>query len=240
MNYNKFLGKVRNIIITGATAGIGLAVAREFLERGHNVYICGRQPERLDAALNELSAEFDKDKVAGSLCDVRSLIEVEEMVAKANARFGQIDALINNAGIAFIAAFEDITPAQWQSIIDTNLTGVFNCCKAVLPWFKKLKTSDIVNLGSRSGRYAFAGGTGYNTTKFGLQGFTEALFLDLHKYGIRVSLVAPGTVATGLGGSKSEDWHLLPKDVAKVVGDVITSDARATVNWVEIRPARPQ
>jgi NADP-dependent 3-hydroxy acid dehydrogenase YdfG len=234
------LEKIRSIIVTGATAGIGLAVAREFLERGHNVFICGRQPERLDAALKELSVEFDKDKIAGSVCDVRSLIEVEEMVAKANARFGQIDTLINNAGIAFITAFEDITSTQWQGIIDTNLTGVFNCCKAVLPWFKKLKTSDIVNLGSRSGRYAFSGGTGYNTTKFGLQGFTEALFLDLHKYGIRVSLVAPGTVATGLGGAKSEDWHLSPKDVAKVVGDVITSNTRATVNWVEIRPTRPQ
>lgn len=232
--------KIRNAIVTGATAGIGLAVAREFLERGHNVYICGRQAERLANALADLSFEFGNERIAGSVCDVRHLASTEEMVAKAGARFGQIDTLINNAGIAFVTSFEDITPNQWQDIIDTNLTGVFNCCRAVLPWLKKVEGSDIVNLGSRSGRYSFRGGTGYNTTKFGLQGFTEALFLDLHHYGIRVSLVAPGTVATGLGDSTKEDWHLLPKDVAKVVGDVIASDARSAVNWVEIRPARPQ
>ena len=232
--------KIRNAIVTGGTAGIGLAVAREFLERGHNVYICGRQAGRLTTALASLTADFGNERIASSICDVRSLASVEEMVAMAGARFGQIDTLINNAGVAFVTAFEDFTPNQWQSIIDTNLTGVFNCCRAVLPWLKKAEGSDIVNLGSRSGRYSFRGGAGYNTTKFGLQGFTEALFLDLHQYGIRVSLVAPGTVATGLGGSTSEDWHLLPKDVAKVVGDVIASDARAAVNWVEIRPARPQ
>ncbi len=234
------LKKSRNAIVTGGTAGIGLAVAREFLERGHKVYICGRQAERLVTALAGLTADFGNERIVGSICDVRSLDSVEEMVAMAGARFGQIDTLINNAGVAFVTAFEDIAPDQWQSIMDTNLTGVFNCCRAVLPWLKKVEGSDIVNLGSRSGRYSFRGGTAYNTTKFGLQGFTEALFLDLHQYGIRVSLVAPGTVATGLGGSTGEDWHLLPKDIAKVVGDVIASDARAAVNWVEIRPARPQ
>lgn len=232
--------KPKNAIVTGGTAGIGLAIAREFLARGHNVYICGHQTERLNAALAGLTADFGNRNIGGSICDVRSLSSVQEMVALAGARFGQIDTLINNAGIAFVTAFEDITPSQWQDIIDTNLTGVFNCCHATLPWLKNAKNADIVNIGSRSGRYSFRGGTGYNTTKFGLQGFTEALFLDLHQYGIRVSLVAPGTVATGLSGSAPEDWHLLPEDVAKVVGDVVAADSRAAVNWVEIRPARPR
>jgi 3-oxoacyl-[acyl-carrier protein] reductase len=234
------INKPRNAIITGATAGIGLATAREFLDRGHNVYICGRQAERLANALTGLVADFGNERISGSICDVRSLTAVEEMVAIAGARFGRIDTLINNAGIGFVTAFEDITPDQWEEIIDTNLTGVFNCCRATLPWLKKSEGADIVNMGSRSGRYSFRGGVGYNATKFGLQGFTEALFLDLHQYGIRVSLVAPGTVATGFGGATEEDWHISPKDVAKVVGDIIASDARAAVNWVEIRPARPQ
>ena len=236
----KILKQIRNAIVTGGTTGIGFAIAREFLVRGHNVYICGRQAGKLDAALKELCADFGKDRIAGSQCDVRSIIQVEEMVEKAGLHLGKIDTLINNAGVGYITPFEDMTGDQWQSIINTNLTGVFNCCKAVLPWLKKMETSDIVNLGSRAGRYAFAGGTGYNTTKFGLQGFTEALFLDLNKYGIRVSLVAPGTVATGMTEQISEEWHLLPIDVAKVVGDVIASDSRAAVNWVEIRPAKPR
>jgi len=229
----------RNAIITGSTAGIGLAVARELLERGHNVFICGRSEERLITSLNSLIAEYGPEKVDGTTCDVRVLESVKEMVVCAGDKFGQIDMLVNNAGIAFIKDFEDVSPDEWQSIIDTNLTGIYNCCHAVLPWLKQVGLSDIVNIGSRSGRYSFRGGIGYNTTKFGLQGFTEALFLDLHQYGIRVSLVAPGTVATGLGGTKTEKWHLTPEDVAKVVGDVISSDARAAVNWVEIRPAHP-
>lgn len=234
------LKKSRNAIITGATSGIGFAVAREFLERGHNVFICGRKEERLTNALNNLITDFGNKHIAGSICDVRSLPTVEKMIAMAGECFGKIDCLINNAGIGFVTTFEDITPDQWQDIINTNLTGVFNCCHAVLPWLKKAGTSDIVNLGSRAGRYSFAGGTGYNTTKFGLQGFTEALFLDLHQYGIRVSLVAPGTVMTDLISSKPQDWHLAPKDIAKVIGDIIAIDSRAAVNWVEIRPARPQ
>lgn len=231
--------RTRTVVVTGGTAGIGLAIARELLERGHNVYICGRQSEKLVCALFDLISIFGNKRIAGSICDVRSLVAVEEMVAKAAECFGGIDTLINNAGVAFIKEFEDIRPDQWAEIIDTNLTGVYNCCRAALPWLKK-EGGDIVNIGSRSGRYSFRGGAGYNATKFGLQGFTEALFLDLHQYGVRVSLVAPGTVATGLGGTTKEDWQLSPKDVATVVGNVIESDLRATVNWVEIRPARPQ
>tara|TARA_B110000967_G_C18817195_1_gene526751 strand:- start:323 stop:1033 length:711 start_codon:yes stop_codon:yes gene_type:complete len=232
--------KSRNAIITGSTKGIGLAIAREFLERGHNVYICGRDETNLDIALKDLSALFGSEKVRGSICDVRSLKSVEEMIKKSVGHFGSIDVLVNNAGIGFVTPFEEITPDQWAEIIDVNLTGVYNCCRATLPWLKDNKISDIVNLGSRSGRYAYAGGTGYNTTKFGLQGFTEALFLDLNQYGVRVSLVAPGIVATGFGGSEPQDWFLSPGDVAKVVADIIASDSRANVNWVEIRPSRPQ
>ena len=161
------------------------------------------------------------------------------MVAAAKEQFGRIDAIVNSAGIAFITPFDEMTPEKWRDIVDTNLTGVFNCCHAVLPLLRQAGNADIVNLGSRAGRYAFQGGVGYNTTKFGLQGFTEALFLDLHSDGIRVSLVAPGTVATGLGGTPPADWHLQPEDVAKVIVDLLEADPRACLNWIEIRPAQP-
>jgi NAD(P)-dependent dehydrogenase (short-subunit alcohol dehydrogenase family) len=228
----------RTAIVTGGTAGIGFAVAEALLMRGHSAFICGRDTNRLDGALHRLG-ELKKSRMGGAPCDVRSLSSVEIMVTAAERRIGKIDTLINCAGMAFITPFEDITSEQWCDIIATNLTGVFNCCKAVLPLLRRAARGDIVNLGSRSGRYAFRGGAGYNTTKFGLQGFTEALFLDLNVHGIRVSLVAPGTVATSLMDTPSEDWHLQPSDVAKVVVDLLEADARAAINWVEIRPARP-
>ena len=218
--------KSRNAIITGSTKGIGLAIAREFLERGHNVYICGRDETNLDIALKDLSALFGSEKVRGSICDVRSLKSVEEMIKKSVGHFGSIDVLVNNAGIGFVTPFEEITPDQWAEIIDVNLTGVYNCCRATLPWLKDNKISDIVNLGSRSGRYAYAGGAGYNTTKFGLQGFTEALFLDLNQYGVRVSLVAPGIVATGFGGSDPQE------NTIKVLNGVVNSISRLNIRVI--------
>lgn len=229
---------MRTAIVTGGTAGIGLSVAESLLRRGHSAFICGRDDRRLADALRRLESH-GKDRVDGAVCDVRVLASVESMVAAANRRYGRIDALVNCAGIGFTTPFEELTPEQWRDIIDSNLTGTYHCCRAVVPLLKLAGGGDIVNLGSRSGRYAFPGGVGYNTTKFGIQGFTEALFLDLHRYGIRVSLVAPGTVATGFGGTSPEPWHLQPADVGEVVVQVMEADPRAAMNWVEMRPARP-
>jgi NAD(P)-dependent dehydrogenase (short-subunit alcohol dehydrogenase family) len=233
----------RSIIVTGATAGIGFAIARGLLDRGHSVFICGPDAQRLRDALDKLSTNTEPGRIGGTVCDVRDLNAAVQMVDLARRKFGGIDGLVNNAGVAFIKDFDEITPAMWADIIDTNLTGVFNCCHAALPALKegaaRTGVADIVNIGSRSGRYAFRGGSAYNTTKFGLQGMTEAMFLDLHRFGIRVGLVAPGTVSTGLGGTEPADWHLRPEDVAKVVAEMIGADPGACINWIEIRPARP-
>ena len=229
---------MRTAIVTGGTAGIGLAVARALLQRGDAAFVCARDSRRLADALSSL-ASHGRDRLAGMVCDVRDASSVEAMVDAAGDRFERVDALINAAGVGTIAPIDGLTPEAWQNMIDTNLTGVFNCCRATLPLLTAAGQADIVNLGSRAGRYAFQGGVGYNTTKFGLQGFTEALFLDLHPRGIRVSLVAPGTVATGLAGVAPQDWHLDADDVAQAVLHVLDADFRAAINWVEIRPARP-
>ena len=232
----------RRVIVTGGTAGIGLAIARLLLARGDRVFVCGSNPTRLDAALADLRGGVGSERIDGSPCDVRDLSAVEAMVDAAQRHLDEIDVLVNNAGIAFVTEFEQITPAMWADIVATNLTGAFNCCRAALPALKAAAAAqgvaDIVNVGSRSGRYAFRGGVGYNTTKFGLQGFTEAMFLDVNRFGIRVALVAPGTVATGLGGMAPADWHLDADDVARAVATVIDADPRACVNWVELRPAQ--
>jgi 3-oxoacyl-[acyl-carrier protein] reductase len=233
----------RRVVVTGGTAGIGLAITRRLLSEGHGVFICGRNSGRLESAIAKLSAEFKSARVDGATCDVRELASVQSMIAAAQRHLGGIDCLVNNAGTAFIKEFGEILPEMWSEIVDTNLTGVFNCCHAVLPWLKKAGSGgqpvDIVNIGSRSGRYSFRGGVGYNTTKFGLQGLTEAMFLDLNQYGIRVGLVAPGSVGTGFAGVAPVEWHLRPEDVGDAVFAMISAKPGACVNWVEIRPARP-
>ena len=233
----------RRIVVTGGTAGIGLAIARRLWIAGHAVFICGRDPHRLATALRGLSGDPSRRDATGIACDVRDLDDVKKMIARAGESLGGLDGLVNSAGIAFIKDFEQIEPAMWSQIVDTNLTGVFNCCHAALPALKSAAAErrpvDIINVGSRSGRYSFRGGVGYNATKFGLMGMTEALFLDLSPHGIRVGLVAPGTVATGLGGTAPADWHLQPDDVAHAVEAMLSADARSSLNWVELRPARP-
>jgi NAD(P)-dependent dehydrogenase (short-subunit alcohol dehydrogenase family) len=233
---------MRRVVVTGGTAGIGLAIARRLRADGNAVFICGRDPSRLDAALQDLERQLVAAPVGGAVCDVRELSQVQDMMAAAARRIGGLDGLVNNAGSAFIREFSEITPSMWSDIIATNLTGVFNCCHAALGALKEAGehgAADIVNVGSRSGRYAFRGGVGYNTTKFGLQGLTEAMFLDLCRFNIRVGLVAPGTVSTGLGGTAAAEWHLRPEDVAEAVAAMIGARIGAALNWVELRPARP-
>lgn len=232
----------RRIVVTGGTTGIGLAIAHRLRRDGHGVFICGREATRLDAAIAELKRQASPAPVGGAVCDVRDLRSVEGMVQSARTFLGGLDGLVNNAGTAFVREFDEITPQMWSDIVATNLTGVYNCCHAALAALKdagKQGVADIVNIGSRSGRYAFRGGVGYNTTKFGLQGLTEAMFLDLNRFNIRVGLVAPGTVATGLGGTAPADWQLQPEDVGAAVAVMIGARDGASLNWVELRPARP-
>ncbi|USG60283.1 SDR family NAD(P)-dependent oxidoreductase [Sneathiella marina] len=226
----------RRVLVTGGTAGIGFATAQLLAKKGHKVFICGRDQSRVDAAIGKLRS-FTKDEfVAGSACDIRQFSEVENMMRLVEENFGGLDILVNNAGIGTIASIEDLAPEDWHEMLDVNLTGTFNCTKVALPLLKKSTHANIINLGSRAGRYAFEGGTAYNSTKFGLQGFTEALFLDLHKYEIGVSLIAPGTVATGFAGIEEEDWQLQPDDIAKIIVDQLSNHKRANANWIEIRP----
>jgi len=223
------------VIITGGTDGIGLATARLLLGKGYKVFICGRSQNKLNNALSDLKC-INVDLVDGVSCDVSEFMGASSMFAEAKSFMGGVDTLINNAGIGLVASLEDLSPDEWNSMIATNLTGVFNCCKVAIDDLKKSKNANIINLGSRAGRYAFAGGIAYCATKAGLQGFSEALFLDLSKYGIGVSLVAPGTVATGWSDVEEKNYFLHPDDVAKVIVDILSNNFRANVNWVELRP----
>ncbi|WP_169543607.1 SDR family NAD(P)-dependent oxidoreductase [Sneathiella aquimaris] len=229
-----------NCVVTGGSAGIGFATADHLLAEGHSVFICARTAANLENALKTLQDKHAKAVLHGAVCDIRRYEDVTKMMAEAASAMGQIDVLVNNAGVGKIASIIDLSIDDWQAMIDTNLTGVFNCSKAALPELMKSNNAHIINLGSRSGRYAFAGGTAYSATKSGIQGFTEALFLDLGQHSISVSLVAPGTVATEFADVEKQDWQIQPEDIALVIGNILNTPKRANINWVEIRPGLPR
>ncbi len=229
-------------IVTGSTKGIGRAIAQRLLESGAKVIVCSRSEKNVNQCVSELAARAG-DRIAGTACDVSSLEQVERLATFAAARFGGIDILINNAAVGLFADVSEITPEQWRQVIDTNLTGVFYCCHQVIPHLKKRGGGYIINISSLAGKNPFKGGAAYNASKFGLNGFSEAIMQDLRYDNIRVSYVMPGSVNTNFGRheiSSETSWKLAPQDVAEVVVNLLQHDPRCLPSAVEMRPSKPK
>jgi 3-oxoacyl-[acyl-carrier protein] reductase len=240
-------------IVTGGTRGIGRAIARRLLDEGARIAICGTRQTSVDSALDLLSP---KDNVFGMVADVSKLDDVKAFVGAVQQRFGAIHILVNNAGAGLFRSVADLTPEEWQRTIGLNLTGVYYCCHEILPIFRQAGSGDVVNISSLAGKNAFAGGAAYNASKFGLNGFSEAMMLDYRNAGVRVSTIMPGSVDTGFGASHStserEDnndknasniapspWKIAPEDVAAIVAHVLLMPRRTTISAIEVRPSRP-
>jgi 3-oxoacyl-[acyl-carrier protein] reductase len=225
-------------IVTGGTRGIGLAIAEKLLDEGARVAICATGRKGVDEAVARLSANGE---VFGMVADVSRPDQAQGFIAAVEQKFDGVDILINNAGVGVFRAVADLNPAEWERMIALNLSGVYYCCHAVLPIFKQRKGGDIINISSLAGRNPFAGGAGYNASKFGLNGFSEAMMLDHRNDGVRVCCVMPGSVATDFGGpaEAGADWKIAPRDIAEVVVTLLRMPRRTTVSRVEIRPSRP-
>ncbi len=226
-------------VVTGGSRGIGLAVARALAAHGAAVVIGARTSadvERAHAAV----ASLNDGRSDGIACDVREPEDCERLIGRAVERFGRLDILVNNAGVGIFEPLESMSLEDWRLQLGTNLDGVFHCCRAALPHLKATG-GWIVNIGSLAGRNAFAGGTAYNASKFGLLGLSEALMLEVRHQGVRVTCVMPGSVATefGTGAADGGEWKLHAEDVAQVVLDLLAFPARALPSRVEIRPSRP-
>ena len=234
----KFLdGKVA--IVTGGTRGIGLAVARSLANEGAAVAICGRTEEATNKAVEELR-ESTGAHVAGQALDVRDGDAVTRFFQFVDSEFGRVDVLVNNAGIGIFSAVADLSFEDWRATLDTNLSGVFYCCSEALPRMRRGGSGYIVNISSLAGRNAFAGGAAYNASKFGLNGFSEAMMLDHRNDNIRVTYVMPGSVDTDFSHrSERAAWKIAPEDVADVVVSVLRMPQRTTVSRVEMRPSIP-
>ena len=227
-------------VVTGGSRGIGRAIAQALLEAGARVAICGRSPEGVSQAVEELGGQAG-GKIAGRAADVGRWEDVQEFFQFVDREMGGLDILVNNAGVGLFGAAGDLSLEDWQRTIQTNLTGVFHCCRQAVPRMRNRGGGFVVNIGSLAGKNAIPGGAAYNASKFGLNGFSEAMMLD-HRYeDIRVSTIMPGSVDTAFGSrTGGSDWRIAPRDVAEIVLAVLRLPPRTLVSRVEMRPTKPK
>jgi NAD(P)-dependent dehydrogenase (short-subunit alcohol dehydrogenase family) len=233
---SKLAGKIA--LVTGGSRGIGRAIAEALLEEGVRVAICGRNRESLEKAADDLAA---KGEIAGTTCNMGRNEEVEALFRFVADRFGGLDVLVNNAGVGHFAPVHELTPEQWREVIDTNLSGVFYATRAAVPMMRQRGGGFILNIGSLAGKNPFAAGAAYNASKFGLNGMSEAMMMDLRYENIRVSQIMPGSVETEFrpGGSESADWKLSARQIADTAVHLIAMPERNLASRVEMRPSRP-
>jgi NAD(P)-dependent dehydrogenase (short-subunit alcohol dehydrogenase family) len=229
-------GKVA--LITGASRGIGLAIARSLAAMGAKLGLCARDPERV----NSVAAEFERQgsPVVAVPGDLARPSDIAPIVQKTEQSFGSIEILMNNAGIGYFGPTHKASEANWDAVLDTNLKSVFLLSRAVAPGMIARRGGHIVNIASLAGKNAFAGGGIYCASKWGLLGLTECMAEDLRPHGIRVSAVCPGSVATdfSLQSRKDPQKMLQAEDVAHAVAMVLTQASQSFISEVLLRPTR--
>jgi NAD(P)-dependent dehydrogenase (short-subunit alcohol dehydrogenase family) len=232
-------GKVA--IVTGGSKGIGRGIAEALVREGVNVCISARSRSEIDHAVAELLA-LGPGRATGIVADVRNYAQVKSLFELTAIEFGGVDILVNNAGIGMFQTVEETTPDDFRAVLETNLFGVFYCCHEVIPLMKKRGGGYIINISSLAGANPHPQMAAYNASKFGLNGFSEALMQEVRHDGIKVSYIMPGSVNTEFGGDTPSDdrsWQLRPEDIARVVLDLLHHDERALPSRVEIRPSKP-
>lgn len=223
--------------ITGGSKGIGFGIARVLLDAGMKVAISGRN----EKSIREAADSLDRERVMPIVSDVTKMEDESEAAKAILYRWGQIDAVIANAGVGHFAPVEKLSTKQWHQMIDTNLTGVFHTLKATLPALKE-SHGYYITVASLAGTNFFASGAGYNATKFGVVGFTQAAMLDLRPLDIKVSTIMPGSVATHFNNNEPTEkdaWKIQPEDIGELVLDLLRMNPRTLPSKIEVRPSRP-
>jgi NAD(P)-dependent dehydrogenase (short-subunit alcohol dehydrogenase family) len=231
----------KTAIVTGGSKGIGRAIAEALVLQGVSVCISARHQEEIDRTVAELT-KLGKGRAIGFRCDVRDYQEVQALMAQAVGELGGLDILINNAGIGMFETVAKMAPEDFRAILETNVFGVFYCCHEAIPRMKLRGGGYIINISSLAGVNAHPRMAAYNASKFGLNGFSEALMQEVRHDNIKVSYIMPGSVNTEFGGdeaSEEKSWQLQPPDIARVVLNLLQQDDRALSSRVEIRPSKP-
>lgn len=225
-------------LITGGSRGIGHAIALRLAKLGAAVAICGRNKESLAAVAAEIKAYGTP--VYSQPADVCVSADVIALVENTQSALGPISILVNNAGIGLFGPAHEKSDSDWDRVLNTNLKSVFLLSRAVAPSMIRRGSGDIINISSLAGRNAFPGGGIYCASKWGLQGLSACMAEDLRDHGIRVSVVCPGSVATGFSGRGSKDPSkaLAPEDVAHAVAMIVTQGSRSFLSEIQLRPLR--
>lgn len=225
-------------LITGSSRGIGLAIARSIGRLGAKLSLCSRHADKLESAGAELRGEGVS--AITTAADVTRSSDIGKLVQKTEESLGAIDILINNAGIGYFGPFQEATESDWDAVLDTNLKAVFLLSKAVAPGMIERRTGHIINIASLAGKNAFAGGAIYCASKWGLLGLSECMAEDLRQYGIRVSAICPGTVATDFSPHAGKDARkmLQPEDIAHAVEAIVTQSPQSFISEILLRPTQ--
>jgi 3-oxoacyl-[acyl-carrier protein] reductase len=224
-------------IVTGASAGIGKCIALQLAKLNYHLAVCGRNKERLSNLANEI-------KSAGVECLViTSDLEKEEaaikIIEKTVTRFGQIDVLVNNAGIAHAASISETDTDIWDRIFSINVRAPFLLCKTVVPVLKRSENPIIINIGSVVGFKGYAGQAAYAASKHALAGFTKVLAKEVQADGIQVHLISPGGVNTEMAIAIRPDIDsenlILPEEIAELVGFLVSRKGKGTIDHFYVR-----
>lgn len=223
-------------IVTGAAKGIGKAIAVTFLREGAAVVIIDSDKERLEPFRGEIGKDYPKGLTI--VCDITKSSDVKEMVARVHKKFGRVDILVNNAGIIRRGTIETVTEEDWDRVIEVNLKGTFNCCKAVVEIMKKQNYGKIVNVSSIAGKLGdITSAPGYGPSKAGVDALTKTLARQLAPHGINVNGVAPHAIETEMSAQWSEERRReilasiplgrlgKPEDVAEAVLFLVSDEA---------------
>lgn len=226
------------VVITGASSGIGLETAKLFAASGAKVAMLARNSERLQKAVEEVKAIGGN--VYSESVDVTDESAVSEAFARISERMGPVDILINNAGVGFATDLSSCSLADYRSIMDTNVTGVFLCCRAVLPEMKNRKCGHIINVSSVVGKVANPNAPLYCSSKFALNGYVSGLQQQVAADKIRISAVSPSAVDTDYWNGRQVDRSkfLKAEEVAAVIHFVASQPEGVLIKDVDVTAQR--
>ncbi len=235
--------KDKVVLVTGASRGIGKAIALAFAAEGSALILSARQKDLLENVANEARRHaVEVETLAG---DLHEEAQVKNLIAAALKKFNRLDVLVNNAGLGYFKAVADLTTAEWDEMFAVNLRAVFLATREALPHLRRAGESFVVNVASLAGKNTFANGGGYTATKWGLRAFAQCLMLEERKHGVHVVTICPGSVATGFGQGHerapraAQPDIIHPEEVAQCIISAVKMPPHVMVSEIDIRPANP-